>query len=180
MQAQGLKRGEDFVDCKSPFVMPCAAWSVARSALRHSRRLQGFPLFLFSPRCCVHVPSMCRELPAPPRPPKCCIRPWSEHRRSSPPLFDCLILPRLTERMRRGCARGFSSHGLPLLSLPPAHVWNAGKPLCLNAVVKFPPLGHSPPPNFADSCIAAELKGNKQAQDIKAGVGSLGGLKKSL
>ncbi|KAL2281659.1 hypothetical protein FJTKL_11539 [Diaporthe vaccinii] len=42
MQAQGLKRGEDFVDCKSPFVMPCAAWPVARSALRHSRRLQGF------------------------------------------------------------------------------------------------------------------------------------------
>ena len=28
--------------------------------------------------------------------------------------------------------------------------------------------------------FAAELKGNKQAQDIKAGVGSLGGLKKSL
>ncbi|KAJ0113882.1 hypothetical protein J7T55_010126 [Diaporthe amygdali] len=30
--------------------------------------------------------------------------------------------------------------------------------------------------DFVDS----ELKGNKQAQDIKAGVGSLGGLKKSL
>ncbi|KAI3398824.1 hypothetical protein diail_8515 [Diaporthe ilicicola] len=30
--------------------------------------------------------------------------------------------------------------------------------------------------DFADS----ELKGNKQAQDIKSGVGSLGGLKKSL
>jgi hypothetical protein len=33
---------------------------------------------------------------------------------------------------------------------------------------------------FADRSITAELKGNQQAQDIKAGVSSLGGLKKGL
>lgn len=30
------------------------------------------------------------------------------------------------------------------------------------------------------TCITAELKGNQQADEIKAGVGSLGGLKKTL
>lgn len=63
MQAKGLKRGEDFVDCKSPFVMPCAARSVARSALRHSRRLQGFRSSCVCPECCVHVPWTSRSSP---------------------------------------------------------------------------------------------------------------------
>lgn len=34
--------------------------------------------------------------------------------------------------------------------------------------------------DITNSSISAELKGNKQAEDIKAGMGSLGGLKKSL
>lgn len=34
--------------------------------------------------------------------------------------------------------------------------------------------------DITNSSVSAELKGNKQAEDIKAGMGSLGGLKKSL
>lgn len=80
------------------------------------------------------------------------------------------------------CAGGFSSHGFTsTVSSSSPCVERREAPLCLNAAVKFRLRGtRHYPPTFADSCITAELKGNKQAEDIKAGVGSLGGLKKSL
>lgn len=53
-----------------------------------------------------------------------------------------------------------------------------GEPLCCCEISASGSKHH----HLADSLasISAELKGNKQAEDIKAGVGSLGGLKKSL
>lgn len=60
------------------------------------------------------------------------------------------------------------------------------KPICGTpegpfAVVEFPPSGALATTTLLTlTSISAELKGNKQAEDIKAGVGSLGGLKKSL
>lgn len=52
------------------------------------------------------------------------------------------------------------------------------------SVATFPPFAFgaltTTTTTIANSYISAELKGNKQAEDIKAGMGSLGGLKKSL
>lgn len=68
---------------------------------------------------------------------------------------------------------------MPRLALPQAHVWNAGR--APFGVAKFPPSEALTTATLLTlTCISAELKGNKQAEDIKAGVGSLGGLKKSL
>lgn len=57
MQAKGLKRGEDFVDCKCLilFIMPGRAWPVARTALGQIGRLQGFRPPCVRPAACVPV-----------------------------------------------------------------------------------------------------------------------------
>lgn len=81
MQAKGLKRGEDFVDCESPRVlfMPALhALSAARPTLGEFGRLQGFRSFLRSHGLC-RTP---RSSP-PYRTTRC------EHRRFLPPLFTC-------------------------------------------------------------------------------------------
>lgn len=87
---------------------------------------------------------------------------------------DALLGPPGRRDAKR-CTRA-SSHGRASALLPLKPICGTpGGPLCCCG---FSALGALTA--LADTYISAELKGNKQAQDIKAGVGSLGGLKKSL
>lgn len=168
MQAKGLKRGEDFVDCESLLSCLCPrAWcSVARSALWH---FQGFRSSCVHPIACVAVldfpllPAL-RDVPLGPG-------LNTGGLASSPSAYG--------EAAKRGGTRA-SSHDVafPLLSLKPM-CGTPGRPLCCCEISAFGALT-TITTNFANSYISAELKGNKQAEDIKAGMGSLGGLKKSL
>lgn len=149
------------------FMLALCALSAARPTLGEFGRPQGFC------SSCVHT--VYAELPAPPRPPG---RPGlniglltlSLHVRYPP------LGPR--GRPRRGARGLHSSHDI----LPPC---SPSSPSVQRreshfAVAKFPPSEAPITTLLTLTSISAELKGNKQAEDIKAGMGSLGGLKKSL
>lgn len=99
MQAKGLKRGEDFVDCEFPHVlfMPSLrALSAARSSPRGVWATSRFPLFL-----CSH--GLCRT----PRSSPPSRTTWSEHRPSRLFSSRALSSPRPSGEAAGRCTRGF-------------------------------------------------------------------------
>lgn len=96
------------------------------------------------------------------------------------PLCISPLLPKPKWKAAEGRAET-SSHGLLPLPSSSQCVERRKNPFCFSLVVDFHLRStHIFECHLTDFRISAELKGNKQAQDIKAGVGSLGGLKKSL
>lgn len=143
MQAKGLKRGEDFVDCEPPPLLLCPR----KHGLLHvppSGTLGGFKVSalaafarLLRP-CAVNVLWTSRSSP----PSEVSPTTWSEHRRSCPPLLHVHDPPSAYGKYAKGLRKGPSRPmALPLLSLPPAHVWNAGEPPLLQRCCEISALG---------------------------------------